>query len=144
MQFQVSICCNTLVSDEILKNIFSAKFRRILSFLYFRYPERSIFLQRHFKSREKSGCINEETENENSSGDDIPSSITQQWLEGNLTNVNKSLCPAISYWVALTTINGAPASPISVHKALLNCGLDVTATQVMKLFSFFLITQAFP
>lgn len=140
MQFQVSICCNTLVSDEILKNIFSAKFRRTLSFPYFRYPERSIFLQRDFKPREK----NEETENENNSGDDIPSSITQQWLEGNLTNVNKSLCPAISYWVALTTINGAPASPISVHKALLNCGLDVTATQVMKLFSFFLITQAFP
>jgi hypothetical protein len=30
----------------------------------------------------KSGCINEETENANSSGDDIPSSITQQWLKG--------------------------------------------------------------
>ena len=88
-------------------------------------------------SQEKrSGCINEETDNESSSGDDIPSSISQQWLEGNLTSINKSLCPAISYWVALTTINGAPASPISVHKALLNCGLDVTATQVMKLFSF--------
>ena len=26
--------------------------------------------------------------------------------------------------------NGAPASPISVHKALLNCGVDVTAHQV--------------
>ena len=92
-------------------------------------------------SQEKrSGCINEETDNESSSGDDITSSITQQWLEGNLTNINKSLCPAISYWVALTMINGAPASPISVHKALLNCGLDVTATQVMKLFSFFQIT----
>ena len=88
-------------------------------------------------SQEKrSGCINEETDNESSSGDDIPSSISQQWLEGNLTSINKLLCPAISYWVALTTINGAPASPISVHKALLNCGLDVTATQVMKLFSF--------
>ncbi|XP_068752984.1 uncharacterized protein [Montipora capricornis] len=56
--------------------------------------------------------------------------MTQQWLEGNLTSINKSLCPAISYWVPLTAINGAPASPISVHKALLNCGLDVTATQV--------------
>ncbi|XP_068759716.1 uncharacterized protein [Montipora capricornis] len=78
----------------------------------------------------KHCCINEETDDESSSGDDIPSSMTQQWLEGNLTSINKSLCPAISYWVALTTINGAPASPISVHKALLNCGLDVTATQV--------------
>jgi len=82
----------------------------------------------------KSGSINEDTDDESSSGDDIPSSMSQQWLEGHLTNVNKSLCPAISYWVALTTINGAPASPISVHKVLLNCGLDVTATQVTKLY----------
>lgn len=88
-------------------------------------------------SQEKrNGCINEETDNESSSGNDIPSSITQQWLEGSLTNINESVCPPLSYWVALTTINGAPASPISVHKALLNCGLDVTANQVMKLFSF--------
>ncbi|KAJ7380914.1 hypothetical protein OS493_004499 [Desmophyllum pertusum] len=60
----------------------------------------------------------------------VPSSTTQQWLDGNLTSVNKSLCPAISYWVALTTPNGAPASPISVHRALLNCGVEVTANQV--------------
>ncbi|KAJ7394852.1 hypothetical protein OS493_000687 [Desmophyllum pertusum] len=78
----------------------------------------------------KTGSINEDTEDETSSSDEIPSSTTQQWFEGNLTSVNKSLCPAISYWVTLTTINGAPASPISVHKALLNCGLEVTATQV--------------
>ena len=85
----------------------------------------------------KHGCINEETDDESSFGGDIPSSITQQWLEGNMTTINKSLCLAISYWVALATINGAPDSPISVHKALLNCGLDVTATQVMNVVSFF-------
>ena len=36
------------------------------------------------------------------------------------------------------------ASPISVYKALLNSGLEVTATQVIKLFSYFSITQASP
>ena len=44
----------------------------------------------------------------------------------------------------MTTVNGAPTSPISVHKALLNLGLELTAMQVIKLFSYFLITQAFP
>ena len=48
----------------------------------------------------------------------------------------KSLCPAIAYWVALTTLNGRPASPISMHKALLNSGLEVTATQVIKVIIF--------
>ena len=92
----------------------------------------------------KKGSINENTDEESNSEDEIPSSISKQWLDGNLTNVNKSLCPAIAYWVELTTVNGAPANPISVHKALLNSGLEVTATQVIKLFSYFLITQAFP
>ena len=92
----------------------------------------------------KKGSFNENTDEESSSEDEIPRWFSQQWLEGNLTNVNKSLCPAIAYWVALTTVNGTPASPISVHKALLNSGLEVTATLVIKLFSYFLITQAFP
>ncbi|CAH3146160.1 unnamed protein product [Porites lobata] len=80
----------------------------------------------------KKGSINENTDEESSSEDEIPSSFSQQWLEGNLTNVNKSLCSAIAYWVALTTVNGAPASPISVHKTLLNSGLEVTATQFQE------------
>ena len=44
----------------------------------------------------KKGSINENTDEESSSEDEIPSSFSQQWLEGNLTNVNKSLCPAIA------------------------------------------------
>ena len=39
----------------------------------------------------KKGSINENTDEESSSEDEIPSSFSQQWLEGNLTNVNKSL-----------------------------------------------------
>lgn len=80
------------------------------------------------ESEDESGNSNEEFESSQ-----VPSSTSQQWLRGNLASVNKALCPAISYWVALTTPNGAPASPISVHKALLNCGVDVTVDQVRLL-----------
>ena len=45
----------------------------------------------------KKGSINDNTDAESSSEDEIPSSFSQQWLEGNLTNVNKSLCPAIQH-----------------------------------------------
>ena len=76
-----------------------------------------------------------DSRDENQDSSQIPSSITERWLEGNLTSVNKSLCPAISYWVALTTPNGAPASPIAVHKALHNCAVDVTAQQVSVHFT---------
>ena len=87
----------------------------------------------------KKGSIQEsEDESGDSDSDEfessqVPSSTSQQWLGGNLASVNKALCPAISYWVALMTPNGAPASPISVHKALLNCGVDVTVDQVKLL-----------
>ena len=77
----------------------------------------------------KKGRIIQEREDESESSNEefessqVPSSTSQQWLDGNLASVNKALCLAIAYWVALTTPNGAPASPISVHKALLNCRL---------------------
>ena len=144
VQYQVSICCNTSISDEISKYILVQKFDAFYLSNTAGIHNVAFFFSAIASQEKKSGSINENTEEESSSGDEIPSSIAQQWLEGNLTNVNKSLCPAIAYWVALTTVNGAPASPISVHKALLNSGLEVTATQVIKLFSYFSITQAFP
>ena len=83
----------------------------------------------------KKGSIQESEDESDSSNEEfessqVPSSTSQQWLDGNLASVNKALCPAIAYWIALTTPNGAPASPISVHKALLNCGVDVIVDQV--------------
>ena len=36
----------------------------------------------------KKGSINENIDEESSSEDEIPSLFSQQWLEGNLTNVN--------------------------------------------------------
>ena len=137
VQYQVSICCNTPISDEISKNILVQKFGAFyLSNTAFIHNV-AFFFSAIASQEKKEGSINENTDKKSSSGDEIPSSISQQWLEGNLTNVNKSLCPAIAYWVALTTVNGAPASPISVHKALLNSGLEVTATQVINYFLTF-------
>ena len=132
---------NTIISCiSLLSPLLNGDTKCITSFRSFV----AFFFSAIASQEKKKGSINENTDEESSSEDEIPSSFSQQWLEGNLTIVNKSLCPAIAYWVALTTVNGAPASPISVHKALLNSGLEVTATQVIKLFSYFLITQAFP
>ena len=77
----------------------------------------------------KKGTINEESDD---SEDDqepspVPRTSSQQLFDGNPTLVDKSLWPAIAYWLALTTPNGAPANPLVVHRGLLNCGVDVTA-----------------
>ena len=44
----------------------------------------------------KSSSINKNTDEESGSGDQIPSAISQQWLEGTLMNISKSLCPTIA------------------------------------------------
>ena len=87
----------------------------------------------HAKSKAK---VNEGNEEESDESDEdspcskIPSTTTQQWIDGNPALVNKSLCPTITYWLAFTTPNGAPANTIVVHRALLKCGVDVTANKV--------------
>jgi len=47
----------------------------------------------------------------------VSSTFSEQLLNGNPTRVNKSLWPAITYWLALTLPNGAPANPLMVHQA---------------------------
>ena len=108
---------------------------RALSYFLSGISNVAFFFSAICTQEKKKGSI-QESEDESDSSDEefessqVPSSTSQQWLDGNLASVNKALCPAISYWVALTTPNGAPASPISVHKALLNCGVDVIVDQV--------------
>ena len=94
-------------------------------------------MQYALKKKRKRSIPGREDESDSSDekleSSQVPSSTSQQWLDGNLASVSKALFPAIAYWVALTTPNGAPASPISVHKALFNCGVDVIGTQVKYL-----------
>ena len=99
----LSICCNTMVSDEIFMNILVPNINTFYLSNASGIHNVELFFS-IISQEEKHGSINEKTENESSSGNDIPSSISQ-WLEGNLTSV-KSL---FSHWVALTTINGALA-----------------------------------
>ena len=96
-----------------------------------------VFLQYYISTHAKSKAkVNEGSEEESDESDEdspcsqIPSTTTQQWIEGNPALVKKSLCSAITYWLALTTPNGAPASPIVVHRTLLKFGVDVTGNKL--------------
>ena len=75
--------------------------------------------------RTKEDKIEEESDSEN---DDISCTAVSQEEIGSSTV--KKYFPAISYWIALTTPNGAPANPIIVHRALLSHGVKVVAHQV--------------
>ena len=58
------------------------------------------------------------------------SSSTQEWILNHPTVINDKLRPSVEYWIALTTPNGAPANPLTIHRAPLDCDVDTTAKQV--------------
>ena len=58
------------------------------------------------------------------------SSATQEWISNHPTVINDKLRLSVEYWIALTTPHGAPANPITIHRALLDCDVDTTAKQV--------------
>ena len=60
----------------------------------------------------------------------VSSKSSQSWVANHPSIVDKKLRPSISYWIALATPNGAPANPIIVHRALLECGVDAISNQV--------------
>ena len=62
----------------------------------------------------------------------VASSTSQEWVSSHPTIVNKKLCPSLSYWIALTTPNGAPCSPLVIHRTLLECRVDFIANQVTR------------
>ena len=63
-------------------------------------------------------------------GSQAISNTTTTWVSENKLLVDKKLRPGISYWIAMTTPNGAPANPLIVQRALLECGVEATANQV--------------
>ena len=60
----------------------------------------------------------------------VSSSSSQSWISSHPALVNKMLLPAINFWIALSTPNGAPANSITIHRALLECGVHVVANTV--------------
>ena len=68
-------------------------------------PNTAFFFSAISTQEKKKGSINEESEDSEEEHDQspVPSTFSQQWLNENPTLVNKSLWPAITYWLALTT-----------------------------------------
>ena len=60
----------------------------------------------------------------------LSSPSSQSWISSHSALVNKKLLPAINYWIALNTPNGAQANPITIHRALLECGVHAIANTV--------------
>lgn len=60
----------------------------------------------------------------------VSSTSSQTWISSHPALVNKKLLPSISYWIAITTPNEAPANTITIHRALLECGVHTIANTV--------------
>ena len=89
------------------------------------------------KSRGKKGATAEEYASDENNDEVLTSSqaasaASQDWISEHQTIINGKLCPSINYWIALTTPNGAPANPIVIHRALLECGVETMAQQVCE------------
>ncbi|CAH3023600.1 unnamed protein product, partial [Porites evermanni] len=87
------------------------------------------------KSRGKRAATVEEHESDESNDETLTSSqvastASQNWIADYPTIVNEKLGPCINYWIALTTPNGAPANPLVIHRALLECDVETVAQQV--------------
>ena len=94
------------------------------------------FSVRYLRTKKKKGNVREENEESEEEPDQspVPSTSSEQWLDGSRTRVNKLLWPSLTYWIALTSPNGAPTNPLVVHRTLLECGMGVTAKQVWDVF----------
>ena len=130
--------CRFVCLRELFKIILDQCYTvvKMFCFLSTAIPNTAFFVSAISTHEKKKGSINEESEDseEDQEPSPIPNMFSQQWLDGDPTVINKSLWPAITYWLVLTTPNGAPANPLVVHRALLECGMGVTAKQVIPIF----------
>ena len=95
------------------------------------------------KSKGKKKASAPEPEGDDGSNDEVSTSqvasnTSPVWLADHATVVDEKLSPTINYWIALTTPNGAPANPISIHRALLDCDVETMANQVHYFYCSFL------
>ena len=127
---EISGSTQLLVALEILKLSFMT-LKNNFDWSFSGIPNAAFFFSAVATQEKKKGSI-EESDDSDDDGErsPVPSTQSEQMVNGNPTVVNKSLWPAINYWLALTTPNGAPANPLIVHRAVLKCGVAVTANQV--------------
>ena len=96
----------------------------------------SLVLSAHRGQRKRGRKIKKNLEDNGEESDSehfttqLSSSSSQSWISSHSALVNKKLLPAINYWIALNTPNGAPANPITIHRALLECGVHAIANTV--------------
>ena len=85
------------------------------------------------KKQTKKEKADEDVDEESDDNEQLPdssqvaSSTSQEWVTNYTSIVSQTLCPSVTYWIALTTPNGAP---ILIHCALLECSVDVVTYQV--------------
>ena len=102
----------------------------------------AVSAQSRKKSQGKKNANGEDAESDAKSDDESTNDVltssqvvstttcSQDWLSNYPTVVNEKLYPTLNYWIALTTPNGAPANPINIHRALLECGVETMANQL--------------
>lgn len=79
--------------------------------------------------------IAEESNAETLTSSQDAGTISQKWIAEHRSIVDKKLSPAVVYWIALTTPNGVPANPLTVHRTLHECGVETLAHQVRQILS---------
>ena len=77
----------------------------------------------------KSKHAKDEESDETDTEEEIISSFSQS-LEAHSSLMKKRIRPAVTYWICLTTPNGAPANPLIVLRALLECQVEASTRQV--------------
>ena len=81
----------------------------------------------------KSKKSKDEESDETDTEEEISASYSQS-LEAHTSLVKKRIRPAVTYWICLTTPNGAPANPLIVLRALLECQVEASARQVRAFY----------
>lgn len=88
------------------------------------------------KGQEEHEYSGEESNDEAISSSQVAGTTTPDWISEHRSIVDKKLCPAVVYWIALTTPNGALATPLTVHRALHECGVETLASQVRQIILY--------
>ena len=124
-----------------VRNLPGLTYQQILFSPFFRNEECCIFFSAIATQRLKKQRGKQKPHEEHEDSDDaeeceevsqLGGSSSQDWLANHASIINEKMCPSVSYWIALTTPNGAPTSPLAIHRALLECRVDVFTNQVRK------------
>ena len=116
-------------------------YQQILFSPFFRNEECSILFQCHCYLTPKETRGKQKPNEDHEDSDDteeceevsqLAGSSSQDWLANHASIINEKMCRIVSYWIALTTPNGAPTSPLAIHRALLECKVDVFTNPVRK------------